>query len=183
MGCCHLSLPTLPLLPTHGVTTGQAGAVCSGGSGQLVSLGSGSLAAGEGSGPESSLAAVSLGSDVNTVTAFSFQSSKQIHESGTSLFFSRQTRNIPHKLNKIQGDAVAESRQRRDGKASSKEQSCSSRHRISLKAGGAAGARHVEDLMLLSGTKRSLCYHIPQTPLRVLQPLGSNGRGGPSGNQ
>lgn len=108
---------------------------------------------------------------------------KQIHESGTSLFFSRQTRNIPHKLNKIQGDAVAESRQCRDGKASSKEQSCSSRHRISLKAGGTAGARHVEDLMLLLGTKCSLCYHIPQTPLRVLQPLGSNGRGGPSGNQ
>lgn len=43
-------------------------------------------------------------------------------------------------------------------------------------------ARHLEDPMLLLGTKTSLCHHVPQTPLRVLQPaetqpLGSSGEG------
>lgn len=76
-------------------------------------------------------------------------------------FFPRQTRNIPCELNKMQGDAVAESRQRRDGKAGSREQSCSRRHRTSLTAGGTAGARHAEDLMPLLGTSATTSRRPP----------------------
>lgn len=107
---------------------------------------------------------------------FTLQS--RLHASGFFFFF-RQTKNISLRVNKIQRDVVAESRQRRGGKANTrKEWRCSNRHHISIRAGCSRGGRHLEDLAL---TFRHRDQPLPPHPTDLTQGvavlLGSSGEG------
>lgn len=103
-GCHVLSLSALPS-PTHQLVLplGRHGAVCRGGSVQLVSPGRRSGAAAE-QGPaglrgtnctESNLAGVSLDSNANAIPAFSFHSLKQIAQEWLFFLQANQNRSSP----------------------------------------------------------------------------------------